>query len=423
MVDRASGGLGQHTDTYGCERTSPRTKRRSHPRNRPRRPSLHRPRQEGRGGHKQQLHGLDDVTEAQGPTNAPMRPTALVVLGVLSGLSLAAKSSTIRGEINDSNSTSDFALSSLVPRALQPSQTRSQCMVPSHMLWVVGTGHKTGTVLMLALLKRISAEMGAPFFSLGHNGPFISPSHTTVAGPLDVTSQRCVASKHALSEACLRTAAAESSRLIFDPHLGISSVYDLRRAQRFVASLAKRERTTNLTLRTLLLVRDPLEVILSGYFYHLTTSETWAVDPASTTVTLLHATCRRELPPAHIPWLCSTMQNAISEGRGTPPLSYQQLLTSLPAEHGIYIEALRALPQIRGMADSASAIEKASDAAMVMELEKLSEAETADAAFCSMFRFLGIDQPAMLDHCVALAKTKRVPHKSRQVRYCWKQKP
>ena len=157
-------------------------------------------------------------------------------------------------------------------------------------------------------------------------------------------------------------------------------------------------------------VRDPLEVVLSGYFYHKVTMETWVRSKKSTSEVIapLVRLCHNDVPAAvSKPAFCTTW----TQLRLRSAASYQELLVALPPAMGVLVEAARALPDsIRHMADTFNAFATTPSAAngtrraMNQDLGAVMGNNNYTATFRALFHFLGVEEERDLAACDQLAR-------------------
>ena len=253
-------------------------------------------------------------------------------------------------------------------------------------MWLVATYHKTGTVLNAKLLRAIEGDSYVKCNS-GCKELNVSPLHMAASGT------------HIL-------------RMTHGVYVRTREEWEvlLERSRQGLA-----ERGVD-RVRGVLWVRDPLEVILSGFFYHRVSHEQWLLDPGYFTREremyeyfnkTRRSTCARmqcgpaastafstvrngSLPLGH----CNVCQHALVLS------TYQQILLALPIEAGVMLEAHRALSALQRMEREWGWVRGGPDT-MVVDLDSI-RGNAYNGTFARVFSFLGADD---VDACVALAST------------------
>jgi hypothetical protein len=179
---------------------------------------------------------------------------------------------------------------------------------------VVGTHHKTGTVLIGQVLRMATQKLGAMLADLMSTGASERSRNSTGGGGGEMLSP--LAAARAVQDA---TALAT---VPFVRRNWSECVAHAKRGKRAICQVeharwADLEEALRLGMHFVHLIRDPLETCISAYQYHLVTTEAWVHQP------------REEL-------------------RG---LSWQQYLRNLTDEQGVVAECVRGLPELRDMAE------------------------------------------------------------------------
>lgn len=228
-----------------------------------------------------------------------------------------------------------------------PAVGAGECAPAPDALWLVGSFHKTGTVLNQAILADLARRSaGARMQLLG------GPTRTGVAA-----------------------AARAGYRVLFFQNFAIDST------RTWLGDARAYRRHLGLRARAVAWIRDPLSVVLSAYFYHRTAREQLAIGPATSAP--VWSFCRASALP-----FCGAVRNASWGGLA----SYQALLRSLSADDGALAEAVRSLPTARALNATHAALAPARGA----RLQDLDAAMASfNATFASIFRWLGVGGPAL----------------------------
>ena len=200
------------------------------------------------------------------------------------------------------------------PRALVAADT--QCDGPAaNTVWLIGTHHKTGTELNNEIMKRLPE--GCKSDTCG------------VVEKCMTTEPECVTAA---------VTAAGGGGIAFAEHLSIASV---GKYADIIA--AATEGAGSPLLRVAHWVRDPTEVIMSGFFYHKVTDELWVHTNGE--VKKWFDACEAGDDGA-AQTACSA---AINLERSVRSGSYQELLNALSDEEGVLVEAWRAGEELAEM--------------------------------------------------------------------------
>ena len=240
-----------------------------------------------------------------------------------------------------------------------PTPDAGTCAPRASDLWLIGSFHKTGTVLNQKILSSISRRHAAAKLA-------------TLGGP---------------GRAQVIDAATSGAKIVFVQNFAVDSPRAWRDDVKAYAS------RLTLRVRAVAWIRDPMELVTSAYFYHLKAREHLAVGPGSSSP--VWSACAERGPSSA---LCETV-GAASWG-GTR--SYQDLLHALPPEEGVLVEALRSLPTVEGMNRTAFALRRSRRApARLQDLDRA--VASFNATFESLFRFLGVPAGAALGACLGAA--------------------
>ena len=191
-----------------------------------------------------------------------------------------------------------------------------QCDGPNaSAVWLIGTHHKTGTELNGQIMRRLPPDCGP-------------------GGNRCAPMQKC---DNFAEPECV--AAVGGGGIAFAEHISIMSANKWHATE-----VAASKSAGSPQLRAAHWVRDPTEIIMSGFFYHKVTDEAWVHVTPNSYVQKWFAACelakeswRPPLPAA---------QEACSDSRHLGPSarsgSYQALLNALSDEKGVLVEAWRA---------------------------------------------------------------------------------
>jgi|TARA_B110000196_G_scaffold314053_1_gene321681 hypothetical protein len=261
----------------------------------------------------------------------------------------------------------------------------TKCHVPQDHIWLVGTNHRTGSLMNNDLLRSI----------IHHSDADVSREAVTLkTDPLGDGLQR----KHGLiieSESgsglkCIKE--VKHGGICLVPHLHLANLTDFQLMRR-VALRRKAQ------LRLVNWVRDPLKVARSAYMYHIRgpADELWLHENNSEVVAAISNACSgsAEIEPPHL-----TCQGLRSLGKSQHELSYFGLLTKLAASkdhHAAFLtEMWRSnMNGIKQMQSTTQALSNvSSDIAITVDLDQA--VASCNQEFQRVFSVLG-GQP--LDAC------------------------
>ena len=246
------------------------------------------------------------------------------------------------------------------------------CVPEADRAWVFGSQHKTGTVMLDAVLRETTADV------VHVNPEFLNPRH-------EVKDLDSFEAFHVTSfEDVPKGAIAFWNHVRFDSkdHFIKLTAWAKERGQ---------------DLRAVIMLRDPREIILSGYFYHLETDESWVHRPMEnhSMFSQMARSCPPEISSNLLHPAC-VVQKYLPTG-----MSYQEMLHDLDTETGVVVEGLRCRDVIYLLNETYAAVEQLSDIARVYDLNQVTASSKAfDSAFSDMFSFLGVNN---VSACVALA--------------------
>ena len=146
-----------------------------------------------------------------------------------------------------------------------------------------------------------------------------------------------------------------------------------------ILRLVDMARARNRDVRIVSIARDPRELLLSGYFYHLRTHEPWAHKPVG-------------MPPK-----CDNRSVYESPGcaiqeYAAKNFTYQEMLNAMPRDIGVLVEALRSQKELHAMNKSVAILRTFfPDISRIYDLDSITNNATSFAnAFTDMFAFLGV---------------------------------
>ena len=247
-----------------------------------------------------------------------------------------------------------------------------ECRPVGDRFWFVGAHHKTGTALMdLEMLVTTS-----PVVHYDPSVPVGMPLKDGTVGSFEEVPKGTIA---------------------VWTHMFLENGTQLQAAEKVAEDRNQR-------LKMIFFVRDPLEIIVAGYFYHLTTSEWWVHTPMHT-LEMFHimaAPC--DLPDGA--WISpftgdpipSCIVSAFVDAQNA---TYQDMLRQVDRNVGAIIEADRALGEISELNSTVVVLKQFPSIGRVYDLNAITESSnTFDATFTDIFSFLGVtDVPS----CVAKA--------------------
>jgi len=136
--------------------------------------------------------------------------------------------------------------------------------------------------------------------------------------------------------------------------------------------------------RVVYVIRDPLEMVLSAYFYHLqTTEEAWALQNPSPFDRNILGSLHQPDSELHIlSWIYSSAEK-LSHA------SYQSVLRALPPSTGVFLEAARFHNVICHVVATAQELWSVPEYALVAQFEDLTSPEYR-GAFKNILDFFGI---------------------------------
>ena len=228
----------------------------------------------------------------------------------------------------------------------------TDCSVPSDILWVVGTNHRTGSQMNNDLLSsiaqnsRTSPHLGATALS-AFRDDLIENRGITISTRAPASGMDCVK-------------ALPGGSICLVPHLNIEGHEQFQQLRRVATK-------KNVKLRLVNWVRDPLKVGRSAYMYHVRApeDELWLFANNSDHIAAIADACAGNgtsgLAPPTI--VCTNM---LELGPSVRELSYFRFLKRLDRNAGFLAETWRSLQNgIRQMAQTMQTLENASSAVAV----------------------------------------------------------
>jgi len=254
-------------------------------------------------------------------------------------------------------------LTGLLPKGLNSS---SVCAPSSSQFWLLGSHHKTGTELMDKILF---ASTGWD----GQDGPYLGGVGTF---KLDEKSLKATRSK------------TTDGSMMRVRHMSTTPTSWKSQMDDFVAASSHE---TVRTLRAVLMVRDPLDIVLSGYFYDASGGEPAPLRIPSTRIPV---TTKEACATPGLDELCTALSGF--DGSTT---SWTQMLQRLPPKIGVLAQAVLERSGIEDLADSAQALRGTPGQATLVDLNAVMA--DFDGEIERMFRFLGANDPK---ECVSVCK-------------------
>ena len=203
------------------------------------------------------------------------------------------------------------------PSALVAADT--QCDGPAaNVVWLIGTHHKTGTELNNEIIRRLP------------EGCKRKRDACRIVEKCTTAEPECVAAA---------VTAAGGGGIALAKHLSIASVGEYAD---MVAAAA--EGAGSPQLRVAHWVRDPTEIIMSGFFYHKVTDELWVHTKGTLAQKWFDACEARDNRAAQTACRAATKLEGSSRSG-----SYQELLNALSDEEGVLVEAWRAGEELAEM--------------------------------------------------------------------------
>jgi len=257
-----------------------------------------------------------------------------------------------------------------------------RCGPPRNVTWIWGSHHKTGSVLLQSISMDI-ARQGTPLLHRSKCQLCAPSCRDYHAVPPNRTGRRC--GTHILEPTWLDPS---TSRFIFDLNLHFD-------AELFAPQL-RAFRLARPGIRFLHFTRDPVEQVLSAYFYHRSDRhEAWLRVPNSPQIKYVLAVCRDAATTHELAQVCKT-----AAARAT--LSYQGLLQELQPEDGIIVQALQSVSIIRSMAQVNRALAQAPCLRMNLDLDIVTKSGRFEQMWEQAFRFLGVPEASM-PQCLRIA--------------------
>ena len=230
--------------------------------------------------------------------------------------------------------------------------TLQQCMAGSDKVWVFETEHKTGTALTGTFMTQVMKAGGPKWVDIQSDGMH----YGGCGGPCGKPIAPSCSTPHALQGKCLSKVHAESGHMKINvgwPSLTINFAESM-------ASIKRYEKSTGQKVRVAYWVREPLERIVSAYFYHKGKNnkciEVWCNRVGDAYMQTIEEVCngalmtrdlaihnQHDVRPDEIACNNAVVQNKAHK------LSYAQLLNKVPFSTGLMLEAWRSLDVTQGM--------------------------------------------------------------------------
>ena len=262
----------------------------------------------------------------------------------------------------------------------------TKCHVPQDHIWVVGTNHRTGSLMNNDLLRSIIHHSNAEV-----SREAVALKTDALASGLRRHHGLIIDSESGGGLKCVKEVRHGGICLV--PHLRLNNMTDFQQLRR-VALRRKAQ------LRLVNWVRDPLKVARSAYMYHIRgpAGELWLHEKPSDVVTAIGNACSgsTEIEPPHL-----TCQGLRSLGKSQHELSYFGLLTKLAASkdhHAAFLTELwrSNMNGIKQMQSTTQALSNvSSDIAITVDLDQA--VASCDTEFQRVFSVLGGQPP---DACV-----------------------
>ena len=183
-----------------------------------------------------------------------------------------------------------------------------------------------------------------------------------------------------LDKKCLKATRSKtnSGSMVRVRHLRTTPTIWKEQVDSFAASAASSQ-----TLRTVMMVRDPLDIVLSGYFYDASGGEPMSMRiPSDRIPVALNESCA----DPGLDELCKALR-----GFDASKTSWTQMLQRLPPKIGVVAQAVHERDGIESLVQSAEALKGTSSLAKLVDLDAVMA--DFDGEIERMFRFLGADDP------------------------------
>lgn len=259
------------------------------------------------------------------------------------------------------------------------------CAPSDSQFWLLGTQHKTGTELMDKILTvatgwRGHGERGRRNDQLRLHCSEKDHHETSWHDPLLGADAN---DNFRLDEECLNaTGSKVNGNTLRVRPLQTTPRSWKHQVDQFAAAAASTSQS--LTLRAVLMVRDPLDVILSAFFYDASGGEP---DPMRVPSDRIPAALEAACGAPGLDELCSSMR-----GFDASTTSWTQMLQRLPPKIGVVAQAVHERPGIESLAQSAEALMGTPALAKLVDLSDVMS--DFDGEIERMFAFLGADDPS-----------------------------
>ena len=260
----------------------------------------------------------------------------------------------------------------------------SVCAPSDSQFWLLGTHHKTGTELMDKILTvamgwRGHGERGRRNDQLRLHCAEKDHHETSWHDPglADAADDNI-----RLDEECLNaTGGKVNGNALRVRPLQTTPGSWKHQVERFASSATSTSHS--LALRAVLMVRDPLDIVLSGFFYDASGGEP---NPMRIPSDRIPAALLEACGSAELHELCTALR-----GFDASTTSWTQMLQRLPPRIGVVAQAVHERSGLESLAQSAEALMGTPDVAQLVDLSAVMA--DFDGEIERMFRFLGADDP------------------------------
>ena len=161
------------------------------------------------------------------------------------------------------------------------------------------------------------------------------------------------------------------------------------------------------------MVRDPVDAVLSGYYYHASTRENadrwvfargWESGQGPASITgggnagrKIQLGIRQQILAPFLPYLSPTAASKRDADSGGESRSFQELLQALDAEHGVLLELVRALAaDISEMVDAHALLARHHGKVLTIKLEDFGSAANFNKSMSGVFAFVSGEHSELL---------------------------
>lgn len=241
-----------------------------------------------------------------------------------------------------------------------------RCSPRSDTVWAFCSHHKTGSMLLDGLLADIDRDVGDARHVVLDNEKL--PLEAVLKTPLVEWARR-----------------RGTSRVQWK-HINVANTDHW---------LAERNRTRP---KVVVISRDPMEIILSGYFYHVRTTERWAnTAHFNFSAAPFQSTCETR-PRGDIAGVAGCIAAELLVKRGQ---TYREVLNAVDLQLGIMIEGIRALYEFHDLARTRTALSAPETCHYAIHCFLEDVVDNLTQAFTEVFDFLDPSDPS---RCLQLAQ-------------------